>query len=93
MPRRQHGGDFRHGGAGFHGLMLRNQNVDAVGFAVDVIIDPFQFFFQRFGAESCSAQHAETACAAHGSHHVTAMTEGEKRKFRAYELRDFEGHF
>ena len=72
--------------------MLRNQNVDAVGFAIDVIVDPFQFFFQGLGAESRAAQYTETAGAANGCYHVAAVAEGKQREFRANEFRYFESH-
>ena len=57
--------------------ILRNKHVDAVGFSVNVIVDPLQFLFELSRREAGRAEHAETARATHRRDHVTAMSEGE----------------
>ena len=71
---------------------FRDQYVDAEGLALAMFNDPVQLGCQRLGREAATSQHAETARTADGRHHVAAMAEGEKRKFRADHLLDVRNH-
>ena len=41
--------------------LVGDQQIDAVGLAVDVFVDPFEFDFETFGGVADGAEHAETA--------------------------------
>ncbi len=60
--------------------LRRHDDVDAVGLAADVLVDPGQLLVQLLGRVGRGAQHAEAAGVGHRGHHVTAVTEGEERK-------------
>jgi len=68
--------------------IFRDQHVEPIGLAVDVIVDPFQFLLDRFRRMRGGAEHAETAGAAYRCHHVAAMAEGQQRKFDAQHFAD-----
>ena len=74
------------------GDILGDQHVDAIGLAVDMVIDPFQFPFDGLGCVDGRAQHAEAAGAAHRGHHVATMAEGEQGKFDTQHLADRRFH-
>ncbi len=61
---------------------LRHKNIDTVGRAVHMGIDPGQLFFQRFGAETRRAENAEAASLADRCDDVAAMGERKERKLR-----------
>jgi len=68
--------------------ILRDEHVDAVGLAIDVIVDPLQFELELIERERGCAQHAETARPADASHHVAAVTESQQREIDAEHLAD-----
>jgi hypothetical protein len=92
MLGRHQCGDRLGAGPGLYRLMFRNQNIDAVGPAVDMIVDPFQLLFQRLRRETRAPQNAKTAGAAHRRHDIAAVAEGEQRKLGPNELGHFERH-
>jgi hypothetical protein len=60
--------------------VFRNQDVDAVRLAVDMIVDPFQLLLDGIRRMRRRTQHAKAAGAAHGRNHVAAMAEGKQGK-------------
>ncbi len=72
--------------------VLGDQHVEAVGLAVDVIVDPFQLLLDRLRRVRGRAEHAEAAGAADRRHHVAAMAEGQQRKLDAQHLADRRFH-
>jgi len=63
-----------------------DQHVDAIGLAVDVIVDPFQFLLDALGRMRGGAQDTEAAGAADGGDNVATMAEGEQRKLDAQHI-------
>src|SRR5208282_578561 len=63
--------------------ILWNEHVDAVRFAVDVIVDPFQLTLEQIRRETGRSEYSETPGAAHSSHHVPAVAEGQQREIDA----------
>ncbi len=61
----------------------RHHEVDAVGLAVDVLLDPLQLDLELVGREVEGAEDAHTTRPADGGDDVAAVTEGEDRKFEA----------
>src|SRR3546814_12761557 len=59
---------------------LRDQQVYAVRFTLDLFVDPIQLDFQSFRRQADSTQHAEAACVRHYRDHVAAERESEKRE-------------
>ena len=57
-----------------------HDDVDAVGLAVDVLVDPVELDLELLGREGQRAQHAEAPGAAHGRDDVAAVREREDRK-------------
>jgi hypothetical protein len=84
MFGRQHRSHRLETRSSFYGLVFWNQNIDAVGFTGDVIVDPFQLLFQRLWGETRAPQNAKAAGATHRRHDIAAMAEGEEWKFRAH---------
>ena len=72
--------------------VLRDQHVEAIGLAVDMVVDPFQFLLDRFRGMRGGAEHAETSGAADGRDHVAAMAEGQQRKLDAQHVADRRFH-
>jgi hypothetical protein len=68
--------------------VFRDQHVQAVGLAVDVIVDPLQLLLDGLGRMCRGAEHAEPSGPAHGGDDVAAMAEGEQRKLDAQHLAD-----
>ncbi len=60
--------------------LVGDQQVDAVGLAVDVLVDPFEIDFQALRGVGDGAQHAEAAGVRHRRHDVAAMAESEQGK-------------
>jgi hypothetical protein len=79
-------GDFRReaalGGAGLGAdrQILRHQQIDTVGMAVGMGVDPGQFDFELLRGGAGRAEHAEPAGAADRGDHVAAMAERHQRK-------------
>ena len=66
---------------GIHALVLvRNDDVDAVGMVADVLVDPLQLDLELIRRVSDRAEHAEPACLAHGDDDVPAVGEREDRE-------------
>ena len=62
---------------------VRHDDVDAVGLAVDVLVDPVQLDLELLGREGERAEHAEAAGLAHRGDDVAAVAEGEDRELDA----------
>ena len=60
-----------------------NEQVDAVGLAVDLVVDPGQLDVERLRRMADGAEHAEAPGVAHGGDHVAAMAEGDERELAA----------
>ncbi len=66
---------------GVHALVLvRDDDVDAVGMVADVLVDPVQLDLELFRREADGPEHAEAAGLAHGDDDVAAVGEGEDRE-------------
>jgi hypothetical protein len=66
---------------GVHALVLvRDDDVYAVGVVADVLVDPVQLDLELFGSEADRAEHSEAAGLAHGDNDITAVGEGEDRE-------------
>ena len=66
---------------GIHALVLvRNDDVDAIGMVADVLVDPLQLDLELIRRVSDRAQHAEPACLAHGDDDVPAVGERKDRE-------------
>src|SRR5690348_7476462 len=61
-------------------LVLRHEDVDAVGLAVDMVVDPVELDFERLGREARATEYAEAAGPADGRDDVAAVAEGEQRE-------------
>ena len=61
----------------------RHDDVDAVGLAVDMVVDPAQFLLKLVRAECDTAQHAEATGVGHRGDNVATVTEGEERELDA----------
>src|SRR5262245_32994303 len=64
--------------------IFRNQNVNAVWFPIDMIVNPFKFEVQLVRRKRGDAQHAEAPRVADCRYHVTAVTECDQRKINSY---------
>ena len=62
------------------GDMLGDEHVDSVGLAADILVDPFQFQFERARSEASRAEHTEAAGFTHFGDDIAAMTEGDEGK-------------
>ena len=66
---------------GVHALVLvRDDDVHAIGVVADVLVDPVQLDLELFGSETDRAEHSEAACLADGDDDVTTVGEGEDRE-------------
>ena len=61
----------------------RHDEVDAVGLAVDVLVDPLQLDLELVGREVERAEHAHAAGPAHRGDDVAAVAEREDRELEA----------
>ena len=61
----------------------RHQQIDAVGLAPDLRIDPVEFDIEGLGRVSRCAEYPETARIGHRRDHVAAMAEREQRELDA----------
>jgi len=68
------------------GALDGDDDVDAVGLAVDMLVDPLQLQLQLVGRERQGAQDTHASRAADGGGHVSAMGEGEDRELDAEHL-------
>ena len=67
-----------------HALVLvRDDDVDAVGVVADVLVDPVQLDLELLRGEADRAEHAEAAGLAHGDDDVAAVGEREDRELDA----------
>src|SRR6266567_2052822 len=64
----------------------RHDHVDAVGLAVDVLVDPVQLELQLLGTERQRTQDAHATCPADRGGDITTVREGEDRKLDAEHL-------
>ena len=62
---------------------IGDQQVDAIGLAVDVFVDPIQLDLKGLRGVADRAKHAETAGFRDLGHHIAAMAKGEQRKINA----------
>ena len=74
------------------GDVLRDQHVEPIGLAIDVIVDPFQLLLDGFGRMRRRSKYAETSGAADRCHHITAMAERQQRKFNSKHVADRRFH-
>ena len=68
------------------GLVIQaggHDQVDTIGLAVHVGVDPGEFHFQCFRGMSHGAQNTETAGLADGGDDITAVAEGKQRELDA----------
>jgi hypothetical protein len=72
--------------------LRRQQQVDAVGLAVDLLLDPVELHAQGVEGVPRHAEHAETAGLRHGSRHIAAMGEGEDGKLESHVLGELGPH-
>ena len=70
----------------------RQQQVDAVGLAAGLLLDPGQLVLQALGAVRDRAENPEAAGIGHRRHHVAAVTEGTDRKLNAEHFGDPGSH-
>ena len=85
--------EFVGGQVGVHALVLvRDDDVDAVGVVADVLVDPVQLDLELFGGEADGAEHAEAAGLAHRDDDITAVREGEDRELDAEFVADGRMH-
>ena len=68
--------------------VLRDQDVDAVGLAANVRVDPFQLLLDHFGRLAGGAIDAKAAGAADRGDDVPAMAEGDQRELDAQHVAD-----
>ncbi len=73
-------------------VLHRHGEVDPVGSAPDMVVDPVQLDLQPFGLVGESAEDAEAAGVGHRRHHVPAVAEGEDRKLDAESVADRRTH-
>ncbi len=62
--------------------------VDPVGLAVHVVVDPVELDLEPLGLEGEGAEHAEAAGVGHGGDDVAAVAEGEDRELDAESFAD-----
>ena len=72
--------------------LLRTDDVDTVGLAVDVIVDPGQFVLEVFGTVRRRPEHTEAAGVGHRGDDVTAMAESQQGEFDAEQVADRSFH-
>ena len=74
--------------------LRRQQEIDAVGAASDLGVDPGKIDLELLGAVSDRSEHTEAAGTRHGGHDVSAVTEGEDRKLAPEQFgdRSLQGH-
>ena len=70
----------------------RNDDVDAVGSAAHMVIDPAQFGFELFGADSRSAENTEATGLRDLDDHIAAMREREDRQLATQSFTDRRAH-
>ncbi len=71
----------------------RHDEVDAVGLAVDVLVDPLQLDFELLGREVQRPEDAHAPGPAHRGDDVATMTEREDREFQAQVAGELSAHF
>ena len=89
----EHLGELLGGHVGVHALVLvRDDDVDAVGVVADVLVDPVELDLELLGAEADGAEHAEAAGLAHRDDDVAAVGEGEDRELDAELVAEWRAH-
>jgi hypothetical protein len=83
---------FRHVALVFADVFGRDDGVDPVWLAVDMLVDPLQLELQLLGAVGHRAQHPEATGSADGSHHVAAVAKGKDGEFDPQLFADFGLH-
>ena len=72
--------------------VVRHGEVDAVGLAADVVVDPGELDLELVGAEGEGAEHAVATGPAHLGDDVAAVGEGEERELDAEAVTDLGAH-
>ena len=70
----------------------RYQQVDAIGVAIDVVVEPAQLDIEGFRGVAGATEHTESAGVAHGGDHVATMAECEQRELDVEHGTDFVVH-
>jgi hypothetical protein len=73
-------------------VLIRDDDVDAVGVIADVLVDPVQLYLELLGTEADGTQDAEATRFGHGHHDVATVGEGEDREFDAELVTDWGAH-
>ena len=76
----------------FAHVIHRHGEVDAIGLAIDVFVDPVELDFKLLRAERQSAENAETTGVCNGSDYVSTMRESKDRKFDSKTLGNRSAH-
>ena len=75
-------------GLGFAVHARRHQQVDAVGLAAHVVVDPGELHVERLRRVPDRAENAEAAGVRDRRHHVPAVAEGDQRELAAEHVAD-----
>src|SRR4029453_16914621 len=70
----------------------RHHDVDAVGLALDVLVDPAQLDLELLGREGEGAEHPHAAGPAHRDHYVATVAEGEDRDVHSESVAELGAH-
>ncbi len=73
-------------------VLRRDDEVDAVGLAAAVLVDPAELDVELLGVEREHAEDAVPAGLGHGGDHVAAVREGEDRELDAEAVADGSAH-
>ena len=76
----------------FAHVIHRHGEVDAIGLAVDVFVDPVQLNLELLRPKSQCAEHTKSSGVGDGSDDVATMREGEDWKFDSKTLGDRSAH-
>ena len=70
------------------GVLGREEEVDAVGPAAGLVLDPVEVDLELLGGVGHRPEHAEAPGLGHRGHHVAAVAEGEDRELDAEQFGD-----
>ena len=70
-------------------ILLRKQHIHAIGPAIDVIFDPFQFHRQLLRRGGIRTKHAHTARLGGRHNHIAAMRKRDDRHINAKHFAQF----
>src|SRR5690554_695831 len=73
-------------------VFVGNEDIHAIGLAVDVGINPGQFFLKTFGSEPDSSQYTESPGPGDLGYYVSAVGKGENWQFYAEHFTDLCSH-